>query len=177
MFISVLKKFCWEFLWERMSQYWAILWPCAETVDEISCNKNKRARCPKGFTCIYIKMLWGKINILLLAVKIQTSPNYLGQTLYFQTPERKKHPKFNKCYFGHVMWTNWKRPWCWERLGAGAEGGDRGSEDGITDSMGMSLSKLQETVKDREAWNAVVHGVTNSQTHLSDYIIAVWLRI
>ena len=46
------------------------------------------------------------------------------------------------------------------------KGGDRGSEDGITDSMGMS--KLQETVKDREAWNAVVHRVTNSQTHLSD---------
>ena len=40
--------------------------------------------------------------------------------------------------------------------------------DGITDSMDMSLSELQEMVMDREAWRAVIHGVTNSQTQLSD---------
>ena len=40
--------------------------------------------------------------------------------------------------------------------------------DGITDSVDMSLSKLQEMVKDREDWHVAVHGVTNSWTQLRD---------
>ena len=64
--------------------------------------------------------------------------------------------------------TFWKRPWYWEGLGAGGEEDDRGW-DGITNSMGMSLSKLREFVVDREARRAVIHGVAKSRTRLSDW--------
>ena len=71
-------------------------------------------------------------------------------------------------YSGHLMLTHWKRPQCWERLKAGGEGTTEDAMGGITDLIDMSSSKLQEMVKEREAWHAAGHGVVKSQTRLSD---------
>ena len=73
-------------------------------------------------------------------------------------------------YFGHLMLTNWKRPWCRERLKQEEKDEMRMSRlDGITDAMNKGLTKFREVVKDRESWRAAVHGVVKTRTQLSDW--------
>ena len=172
--------------WSVEQSRWGILKPRAGllTTDELRLHSQSLPVARDSFLPLKLQVLfaWGfylwckslthPTSTLCSEVQIREQ---LGRE---ENPETRLKKKKSLIY-SLPFRTHWKRPWCWERLKARGEGGDRGWDgwNGITDSMDMSSSKLREIVKDREAQPAAIHGVTKTWTQFSDQTTAATIHM